>query len=110
MSGSKIQVINKCQDIKLKLIESGYDLDYYYYEAISHSKAYLPYTENDENQIIWMLDSKNELVSLSSCSQIVKALLKMKNQTNKRFIFQKKYFKMNGNMRCVTVFTCEKMG
>lgn len=77
------------QDIKPKLIESGYDLDYYYYEAISHSKAYLPYTENDENQIIWMLDSKNELVSLSSCSQIVKALLKMKNQTNKRIYFPK---------------------
>ena len=49
----------------------------------------LPYTENDENQIIWMLDSKNELVSLSSCSQIVKALLKMKNQTNKRIYFPK---------------------
>ena len=47
------------------------------------------YTENDENQIIWMLDSKNELVSLSSCSQIVKALLKMKNQTNKRIYFPK---------------------
>lgn len=81
------------QDIKLKLIESGYDLDYYYYEAISHSKAYLPYTENDENQIIWMLDSKNELVSLSSCSQIVKALLKMKIKRINEFIFQKKYFK-----------------
>lgn len=65
------------QEIKNKLVVSGYDLDYYYYEAISHSKAYLPYTENDENQIIWMLDSK-ERVSLSSCSQIVKALLKMK--------------------------------
>lgn len=43
---------------KNKLVVSGHDLDYYYYEAISHSKAYLPYTENDENQIIWMLDSK----------------------------------------------------
>ena len=77
------------QDIKYKLIEYGYDLEYYYYEAISHSKAYLPYTENDENQIIWMLDFKNELVSLSGCSQIVKALLKMKNQTNKRIYFPK---------------------
>ena len=44
---------------------------------------------NDENQIIWMLDSKKERVSLSSCSQIVKALLKMKNQTNKRIYFPK---------------------
>ena len=77
------------QEIKNKLVASGYDLDYYYYEAISHSKAYLPYTENDENQIIWMLDSKKERVSLSSCSQIVKALLKMKNQTNKRIYFPK---------------------
>ena len=77
------------QEIKNKLVVSGYDLDYYYYEAISHSKAYLPYTENDENQIIWMLDSKKERVSLSSCSQIVKALLKMKNQTNKRIYFPK---------------------
>ena len=77
------------QEIKNKLVVSGYDLDYCYYEAISHSKAYLPYTENDENQIIWMLDSKKELVSLSSCSQIVKALLKMKNQTNKRIYFPK---------------------
>lgn len=36
-----------------------------------------------------MLDSKKERVSLSSCSQIVKALLKMKNQTNKRIYFPK---------------------
>ena len=77
------------QEIKNKLMVYGYDLDYYYYEAISHSKAYLPYTEQDENQIIWMLDSKKELISLSSCSQIVKALLKMKNQTNKRIYFPK---------------------
>ena len=54
---------SRYQDINL--VVSGYDLDYYYYEAIFHSKAYLPYTENDENQIIWMLDFKNELVPLS---------------------------------------------
>ena len=71
-----------CIDQPIAACAGIYDLDYYYYEAISHSKAYLPYTENDENQIIWMLDSKNELVSLSSCSQIVKALLKMKNPPN----------------------------
>ena len=77
------------QNIKSKLKQNGYDTSYYYYEEISQSKPYLPYTEDDKNQIIWMLNSKGKLVSLSSCSQIVKALLKMKNETNKRIYFPK---------------------
>ena len=54
-----------------------------------HILKHICLIQNDENQIIWMLDSKKERVSLSSCSQIVKALLKMKNQTNKRIYFPK---------------------
>lgn len=77
------------QEIQRKLKQNHYDARYYYHEVISHSKAYLPYTEENKEQVIWMLDSKNELVCLSSCSQIVKALLKMRNQTNKRIFFPK---------------------
>lgn len=81
--------LEQIQEIQSKLMQKGFDLAYYYEEEISHSKAYLPYTEDDASQIIWMLNAKGELVSLSNCSQIVKSLLKMKNQTNKRIYFPK---------------------
>ena len=61
-------------EIKKKLEQQDFNLDYYYYEVVSHSKAYLPYTENDENQIIWMLNSKNELISLGLTSNLVTLL------------------------------------
>lgn len=76
-------------EIKNKILKLGYPLEYYYYEEISQSKPYLPYTEENPNQIIWLLNSKKELVPLSSESQIVTALLKIQNKTNKRIYFPK---------------------
>ena len=45
--------------------------------------------EKEEGQMIWILTSKKELLSLSKCSEIVKALLKMPNKTKKRIYFAK---------------------
>lgn len=39
--------------------------------------------------MIWILTSKEELLPLSQCSEIVKALLKMPNKTKKRIYFAK---------------------
>lgn len=63
------------------------NLKYYYYEEQSSNLAYLPYEET--KSIIWILNSKNELVPLSQCSEIVKALLKIENTTEKRIFFLK---------------------
>lgn len=77
------------QEIKDKLQDLGLDPSIYTVEEISQSKAYLPYQESDENTTIWILSSKSTLEPLSSCSEIVKALLKMPNTTKKRFYFAK---------------------
>ena len=63
--------------------------DYYFYESYSKSHAYLPYTEDKENSIIWVLDVKNNMFSLSEKSEIVKALLKMETKAKKRIYFAK---------------------
>lgn len=63
------------------------DKEYYYYEEVSESKAYLPYRELDGTQTIWILDTEENLKPLSQCSEIVKALLKMPNTTKKRIYF-----------------------
>ena len=81
--------LEKVDEIKKKIESKGYPLEYYYYEEISQSKPYLPYTEENEDQIIWLLNSKEELVSLSSESEIVRALLKIENKTNKIIYFPK---------------------
>ena len=62
--------------------------EYYYYEDISSDKVYMPYKESKET--IWILDLHNQLVPLSECSEIVKALLRMENNTKKRVYFPKK--------------------
>jgi len=63
--------------------------EYYFFKTRSSSKAYLPYQEKDDKQTIWILTQKNELKPLSQCSEIVKALLKMKAQTKMRIYFSK---------------------
>ena len=63
--------------------------EYYFFKTRSSSKAYLPYQEKDDKQTIWILTQKNELKPLSQCSEIVKALLKMKAQTKMRIYFEK---------------------
>lgn len=63
------------------------NLKYYYFEEQSSNLAYLPYEET--KSIIWILNSKEELVPLSKCSEIVKALLKIENTTEKRIFFLK---------------------
>ena len=64
------------------------NLEYYYYEEVSGKKALMPYQEIEET--IWILDSNENLIPLSQCSEIVKALLKMENTTKKRIYFPKK--------------------
>ncbi len=64
-----------------------YDLNYYFYSEYSSNGSYLPYDEKDS--IIWILQSDQKLVPLSECSEIVRALLKMENQTQKRIFFVK---------------------
>lgn len=63
------------------------DLEYYYYEEMSGKKALMPYQET--NETIWILDSNEEIKPLSTCSEIVKALLKMENNPKKRIYFPK---------------------
>ena len=63
--------------------------DYYFFEACSKAQAYLPYTEENEGSIIWVLDSKKNMFSLSEKSEIVKALLKMETKAKKRIYFAK---------------------
>ncbi len=75
------------QMIKDQLQKAGFDLEYYYYEEYGQSSAYLPYEENQET--IWILDRKEELIPISQKSEIVKALLKIKNITSKRIYFAK---------------------
>ena len=77
------------QEKKKELIQRGLDLEYYYYEETSSSKAYLPYQEQDQRQTIWILTPKDQLEPLSYSSQIVKALLKMPDRTKKRIYFAK---------------------
>ena len=81
------------QEKKKELIQRGLDLEYYYYEETSSSKAYLPYQEQDQRQTIWILTPKDQLEPLSYSSQIVKALLKMPDRTKKRIYFAKKRLK-----------------
>lgn len=63
--------------------------EYYFYKTQSSQKAYLPYQEKDWKQTIWILKPNGELCPLSSCSQIVKALLKMEAKTQMRIYFKK---------------------
>ena len=72
-----------------KLAKRHLSRDYYFYESYSKSHAYLPYTEDTENSIIWVLDVKNNMFSLSEKSEIVKALLKMETKAKKRIYFAK---------------------
>ena len=60
---------------------------YYYYEEYGLSHAYRPYEE--EQETIWILDRKEKLIPISQKSEIVKALLKIKNTTRKRIYFAK---------------------
>ncbi len=63
------------------------NLNYYYYQEMSGKKSLMPYQEKEET--IWILNSKNEVLPLSQCSEIVKALLKMENIPKKRIYFPK---------------------
>ena len=72
-----------------KLKANGWNPDYYFYESYSKSQAYLPYKEEEESSIIWVLDLKNNLFPLSEQSEIVKALLKMETKAKKRIYFAK---------------------
>ncbi len=74
-------------NIKETLQKAGYDLNYYYYEEYGFSHAYRPYEE--EQETIWILDRKEKLIPISQKSEIVKALLKIKNITRKRIYFAK---------------------
>ena len=76
-------------DILCKLEKNGWDPDFYFYESYSQSQAYLPYTEEEENSIIWVLDIRNNLFPLSEKSEIVQALLKMETKAKKRIYFAK---------------------
>ncbi len=75
------------QEIKAKLEKAGYDLEAWYVEEKTKNNAYLPYTEEDS--IIWILDKNQQLQCLSSKSEIVKALLRMENQLEKRIYYRK---------------------
>ena len=77
------------KDILLNLAKRKLPVSYYFYEAYSKSHAYLPYTEDLENSIVWVLDTKNNLFPLSEKSEIVKALLKMETKAKKRIYFAK---------------------
>ncbi len=76
-------------EVKERIQQRNLDLNYYFYEETSRYQAYLPYQEREEGQMIWILTSKKELLPLSQCSEIVKALLKMPNKTKKRIYFAK---------------------
>lgn len=73
--------------IKENLIQNGYALEDWYIEEKTKNSAYLPYTE--EKSIIWILNKKQELKPLSSCSEIVKALLRMENHLENRIYYRK---------------------
>ncbi len=61
--------------------------EYQYYEEYSHHGSYLPYDEKDS--MIYILDTNDEIYPLSQCSEIVRALMKMENRTQKRLFFIK---------------------
>lgn len=73
-----------------KLQKRNLPFEYYFFESYSKSQAYLPYTENEEGSIIWVLDLKNNMFPLSEKSEIVKALLKMETKAKKESILQNK--------------------
>ena len=77
------------ENIRLNLEQRQLPSLYYFYESYSKSHAYLPYTEDSEDSIVWVLDIKNNLFPLSEKSEIVKALLKMETKAKKRIYFAK---------------------
>ena len=60
-------------------------LEYYYHENQSQESAYMPYKEADEP--IWIVRKNGQLNSLSTCSEIVKALLRMETKSSLRIYF-----------------------
>lgn len=70
-----------------KALRDRYESKYGWYEQINQAKAYLPYQELSDKQTIYILDKNREIKPLSSCSQIVKALLKMETTAKKRFFY-----------------------
>lgn len=75
------------QRIKRQMKDKYGSLEYSYVEEISRNSEYLPYTE--DGSIIWILTKQDQLIPLSKCSEIVKALLQMKNKVEKRIYFRK---------------------
>lgn len=71
--------------IKEQLVQKGKDLAYYYHENQYKANTYLPYREG--NQSIWILRKDGSVVSLSTCSEIVKALLRMETAASLRIYF-----------------------
>ena len=71
--------------IQKELQAKGKDLRYYYHENQSKASAYMPYREKDDP--IWIVKKDQSVVSLSTTSEIVKALLRMETNDNLRIYY-----------------------
>lgn len=76
------------EEIKKKLIEKGYDLDYYFYKDSTTQVPYQPYSGKKENSI-WILSEKQGLCEISQYSKVVKALCFDQDDQDNKIFFPK---------------------
>ena len=79
--------IEQKKEIKEKLRAKNYDLRYYYYEDQVRQRAYQPYHGNDTP--IWVLSKKDEIMELSTISNIVHAVTNSEEKIDDKIYFPK---------------------
>ncbi len=76
----------RVKEIKAKLVEAGYDLDYYYHSDEMKQIPYRPYAEGD-NEPIMVVRPDNTTEELSKISNIVAAIVRGKVKDEKTVIY-----------------------
>ena len=83
-----IDVLNKKQieETRNKVIDAGYDIDYYFVVGLATQTPYYPYALK-EKSMIWIVDANQQLQELSQASTLVKAItLGKEKEDNKMFL------------------------
>jgi len=85
-----VDVIDKehIQQVKDKIQNAGYDIEYYFLLSAAMQIPYFPYAIK-EKSMIWIVDENNELQELSQASALVKAITLGKEKEDNKMFFPK---------------------
>ena len=75
------------KSIQTKLVQHGFDPQYYFYQDKTEKRPYSPY--NEENSLIYILENDGSVVELSQSSKLVHAIVHGEQKQNHKVFYPK---------------------